>query len=158
MEYNKLEEQWRPLIYKFSTKYVIPGFDAEDLAQELRLILLRADQLFDPNKGTKFITYLYAAFDSKLKKLHRDVQGRKKNVPANMVSYISEGIDFQFKEEPNYDDVDLFTGLSFEATQIGSLVLSGKEKSKEWLAAGMTKDEIKLGILELSKALKGGQK
>jgi RNA polymerase sigma factor (sigma-70 family) len=158
MEYNELEKQWAPLIHKFSYKYIIPGYDAEDLAQELRLVLHRADKLFDPNKGTKFITYLYAAFNAKLITIHRNVQGRQKHVPAKMVSYIPEGIDFIHKEEPNYENIDLFTGLSFEATRLSELVLSGKEEYEEWLDAGMTKKNIRTGLIELQEALRGGQK
>jgi RNA polymerase sigma factor (sigma-70 family) len=156
MGYNELEEQWRPLIHKFSAKYTIPGYDPEDLEQELRIVLHKADQLFDPNKGTKFITYLYTAFNARLSKLYRDLQGRQKNVPANMVSYIPDGYDFLYKEEPDYDDIDLFTGLSFPASQIGSMVLEGKETWVEWKAAGMTGEEIRTGLVELRSALKGG--
>ena len=159
MEYNKLEERWRPLIHKFSTKYTIPGYDIEDISQELRVVLLRADQLYDPSKGTKFITYLYSAFDSKCKKIYRDVQGRKKHIPENIINHISGGYDYLYKkEESNYDNIDLFTGLSFSASQIVALVLEGKEKKKEWKASGMTKEDIRLGLIELRHALKGGQK
>lgn len=158
MGYNELEEQWRPLIYKFSMKYTIPGYDVEDIAQELRMILFKADRLFDPNRGTKFITYLYASFNDKIIKLYRDVQGRKKHVPANKISYIPDGFDFFHKEETNYDDIDLFTGLSFPASQISSLVLDGKENRKEWQDSGMTKEDIRTGLIELRHALRGGQK
>ena len=80
MEYNELEKQWSRLLNKFSQRYVIPGYDQEDIMQELRMTLVRANELHDPKKS-KFITYLYSALNSKCKQLYRDVQGRQKHIP-----------------------------------------------------------------------------
>ncbi len=158
MEYNELEKQWTPLINKFSISYNFPGYDTEDVAQELRIVLHRVNQLYDPDKGTKFITYLYNAFNARVRKLNRDTQGRKKNIPKNIISYLHDRNNIQLSEEPDYDDIDLFAGLSLEASQISALVLDGKEKRKDWLASGMSKENIKTGLNELKQALKGGQK
>lgn len=158
MEYNKLEEKWRRLIHKFSNNRTIPGYDKEDIEQELRVVLFKSDQLFDPNKKSKFITYLYSAFSSKVKKLHRDTQGRKKNIPSKMVGYLPEGIDFRNNDKEDHDDIDFLTGLSFQASRIGELVLDGKEKRREWIESGMTREQIRTGITELKQAIKGGQR
>lgn len=159
LSFTDLEAQWAPLINKFSYKYIIPGYEPEDLAQELRLILLKSQKLYNSDRGTKFITYLYKAFDFKLIKIWRGVQGRKKNVPANLVSYIG----YTKKEYPattrdNIGDIDLLTGLGNNARQVAEQVLMGNTKRKDWLAAGMNKEEVKSGLFDLRLALRGGKK
>ena len=86
MSFTDLEAQWKPLINKFSYKYYVPGLDVEDIAQELRVVLLKAQRTYNPDKGAKFITYLYKMFDSRIKNILRDTQGRKKHIPQGLVS------------------------------------------------------------------------
>jgi len=138
---------------------MIPGHEPEDLAQELRLILLRSQKLYNPNRGTKFITYLYKAFDSKLKKIWRDTQGRKKHIPVNLVSYMGHSeITYPTATRDDISDIDLLTGLGNNARQLAEQVLMGNTKRKDWLAAGMNKEEVKSGLSDLRLALRGGKK
>ena len=159
--YNELEKQWNPLLNKFSQRYVIPGYDQDDIMQELRMTLMRANELYDPNKS-KFITYLYSALNSKCKQLYRDVQGRQKHIPHNMISFIGESTSLRSKREeffhPEQENIDLLTGLTTPALKISSLIIGGKTKRKDWLAAGMTKDEVRIAQEELKLALNEGRK
>ena len=157
LSYDELEGQWQRMLHKFSAKYVIPGYDREDVLQELRMTLVRAQELYNPDKGTKFITYLYGAFDSKCKQLYRDVQGRQKHVPANMMNV---GLDDNHHRatKDDYENVDILTGLSPSAVRMSILILEGKAKRKDWLAAGMTKDEVRMAKKELALALEEGRK
>ena len=159
MSFTGLEAQWKPLINKFSYKYVIPGQDAEDIAQELRVVLLKAQRTYDPDKGIKFITYLYKMFDSRIKNIWRDTQGRKKHVPHGLISpldsvYYSRDKGYNLEK----DNMELLAGLSANASSIASSILEGNTRRKDWLAAGMTKDEVKSGLSDLRLALKGGRK
>lgn len=156
--YNELEAKWKPLLNKFSQKYVIPGYDQEDIMQELRMTLVRANELHDPNRS-KFITYLHFAFDSKCKQLYRDVQGRKKDIPINMINHLDNWTSTLIHNNTNnYENIDLFTGLTPSAFKMSLLILEGKTKRKDWLAAGMTKDEIRIAREELKLALNEGRK
>jgi len=54
----------------------IQGYDRDDLAQELRLIVVKAAKLYNPNRNTIFHTYLHTAMANRLKTLW--VQASKK--------------------------------------------------------------------------------
>ncbi len=54
----------------------IQGFDRDDLAQELRLIVIKAAKLYKPNRNAIFHTYLHTAMANRLKTLW--VQASKK--------------------------------------------------------------------------------
>ncbi|MEK0326872.1 MAG: sigma factor, partial [Nitrosopumilus sp.] len=82
-----LDKKYKPLMHKFNNHYKIPGYETDDIIQELRLSLLRAQQLYNPTREVSFMTYLYKAFDYKMKLLYRNVQGRKKDIPVNRISY-----------------------------------------------------------------------
>lgn len=73
-------EQWKPLIEKFSFKAarraaaINAPYDADDFRQILRMTVLRAMDSFDPEKGVKFITFLYSAFFHEINKTLRTCQ------------------------------------------------------------------------------------
>jgi RNA polymerase sigma factor (sigma-70 family) len=155
--YIELEEQYKALLNKFAYKAYIPGIEKEDIYQELRLTLSSAQKKFDPNKNTKFITYLYGAFNSKLRQLYRDTQGRKKHIPNKAISYFGdENFTFYPSIEDSYSKIDLLTGLCPEAYTLATLIMEGANKRKDWVDAGMTNKEIKTGIQYLKQALQGG--
>lgn len=54
----------------------IQGYDRDDLAQELRLIVVKAAKLYNPNRNAIFHTYLHTAMANRLKTLW--VQASKK--------------------------------------------------------------------------------
>ena len=155
--FEYLDNKYKPLMHKFINKYRIPGYEKDDLLQELRLTLLNAQKLFKPEKGVKFMTYLHKAFDSKMKHVYRDVQGRKKDIPHNRISYMGIG---SYKEiatiEKQFETIDLITGLGKEATKISEQILKGNTSKRSWLAAGLSREEIEYGNQELAIALTDG--
>ena len=49
--------QWEPKIQKMVSNSFVVGLDKDDLAQELRIALVKAARAFDSSKGTIFHTY-----------------------------------------------------------------------------------------------------
>ena len=62
MEINDdLVTQWNPKIQKMVSNSFILGLDREDVAQELRISLIKAAKAFDENRGIVFHTYLHTS-------------------------------------------------------------------------------------------------
>jgi DNA-directed RNA polymerase specialized sigma24 family protein len=146
-------------MHKFDNQYKITGYDTDDIIQELRLSLLRAQQLFKPNGKASFMTYLYRAFDFKMKLLYRNVQGRKKDIPENRILYINDKhhMDIEVSQlDENLDTAELLAGLGKEARKLSEQILQGNTTPKEWLAAGLSEGDIEHGKQELIIALTDG--
>lgn len=155
--FETLDTKYKPLMHSFDNRYKIPGYDTDDVIQELRLSLLRAQQLFNPSREVSFMTYLYTAFDFKMKLLYRTVQGRKKDIPVNRIQYIHEENTIEpFTIDSNLDTVELLAGLGKEAKRLSEQILRGNADYKGWLAAGLSEEEIEHGTQELIIALTEG--
>mgnify|MGYP003133988311 FL=1 len=88
---NDLILQWEPKINKMLSNIYIQGYDKDDLAQELRMIVLKAAKLYKPNRNAIFHTYLHTAMVNRLKTLW--LQASKK-----IQSY---SLDFETSEDEN---------------------------------------------------------
>ena len=59
---DELIQQWEPKVQRFlSTTYVV-GWDREDLAQELRIAIVKAAQGFQEDRGVLFHTFCEILF------------------------------------------------------------------------------------------------
>ena len=56
---NDLILKWEPKIQKLLAGTFVIGMEREDIAQELRISIIKAAQHFDDTKGTSFHTYLH---------------------------------------------------------------------------------------------------
>ena len=66
---NDLIKQWEPKIQKMLQTTSIVGMDRDDIAQELRIAIMRAAQGFDEDKGVVFHTYLHTAMVNTIRTL-----------------------------------------------------------------------------------------
>ena len=66
---NDLIQQWEPKIQKMLQNTSIVGMDRDDIAQELRIAIMRAAQGFDEDKGVVFHTYLHTAMVNTIRTL-----------------------------------------------------------------------------------------
>ena len=70
MEINDdLIKQWEPKIQKMLQGTSIIGMDRDDIAQELRIAIMRAANGFDEDKGVVFHTYLHTAMVNTIRTL-----------------------------------------------------------------------------------------
>lgn len=158
LSFEFLDKKYKPLMHKFDKKYTLKGYDTDDIIQELRITLFKAQQLYDPTRGASFITYLYTAFDSRMKGIYRDTQGRKKDIPVKRISSLNLIVETPIVRNNELDNIDVLTGLGEEARIISEQVLKGNTSNKSWLAAGLSQKEIRLGKKEIIEAITGGRK
>ena len=156
MTYEKLYEQYLPMIKGFSYKYKVNGYDREDIEQELAMVLHKCYQKFDAGKGTKFITYLQSSFFYHIAKL------RKKHF--NDYHYLIDNI-MSIKDENAkdiYDEIGLNQILSaLENVKYGDYIkmyyLYGQSLSKiakiEKISKQAVHEFINKGIENLKKIL-----
>ena len=95
----------------------IYGYDRDDLAQELRLIVVKAAKIYNPNRNAIFHTYLHTAMANRLKTLwvqaSKKLQGQSLDAPTSD----SDGensyklSDFVKQLDENLDEVDFIDYL-----------------------------------------------
>ena len=66
---DSLLKQWEPKIQKMCSNMWIPGYDRDDLAQELRIAVVKAAKAYDEDRGASFHTYLHSAMVNTLRTL-----------------------------------------------------------------------------------------
>ena len=77
MEINDaLIQQWEPKVQKMTANTYILGLDREDLAQELRIAIVKAAQGFEEDRGVLFHTYLHTAMTNTIRTLLSKSQKR----------------------------------------------------------------------------------
>lgn len=118
---NDLVAQWEPKVQKISSTTFIIGMDRDDLAQELRIVLVKAAKKFDPTRGVSFHTYLHTAMMNTVRTLISQAQRRptinsldqtfadSELVPLEIVEKLSETPDL----EENLMIEDLMTQYDF---------------------------------------------
>ena len=67
MEINdELIRQWEPKIQRLLANTFVVGLDRDDIAQELRIAIIKAAKGFDEDRGVIFHTYLHTALETTL--------------------------------------------------------------------------------------------
>lgn len=88
MEINDaLIRQWEPKVQKMTANTYILGLDREDLAQELRLAIVKAAQGFEEDRGVLFHTYLHTAMTNTIRTL---LSKSKKRTTVGTSQYVYE--------------------------------------------------------------------
>lgn len=86
----------------FLKKYYFPGFDEDDILQEIRIALLHSIHTFRKSKGASFTTFATLCIHNHLKTLLRK-NFKKSNIPTNLFnfnsdSFMIEDINFETPE------------------------------------------------------------
>ena len=90
---NELVLQWEPKIQKMVSNVFVVGMDRDDIAQELRIVLLRTANAFDPDRGVLFHTYLHTALVNTIRTLISRAQKQLKLVPQSLdITYEDSGL------------------------------------------------------------------
>tara|TARA_Y100000034_G_scaffold92039_1_gene111135 strand:+ start:1442 stop:2047 length:606 start_codon:yes stop_codon:yes gene_type:complete len=89
---DELIQQWEPKVQRLVGQTYIPGFDREDLAQELRIVIVKAAERFDESKNTSFHTYLHTSMVNTLRTLHTK-SSRKPRYLAQLGGYEESDTD-----------------------------------------------------------------
>ena len=86
---DELLEKWEPKVQKFLQTTFVTGMDREDIAQELRIAIIKAADHYDDSKGVIFHTYLHTVMVNTLRTLISKAQ-KTKNVN---ITYSIDGMD-----------------------------------------------------------------
>ena len=84
---DELIKQWEPKVQKIVSVSFVIGMDKEDLAQELRIAILKAAQGFDETRGISFHTYLHTTLINTLRTLISKAQ--RKYIPMSSIDEVN---------------------------------------------------------------------
>ena len=111
MEINdQLLEQWEAKVQRLLQNTYVLGMDREDIAQELRIAIIKAATNFDENnkKGAIFHTYLHTVMVNTLRTLISKAQ-KSKNIHE---AYNIDGIDLDFDSTNGFISSNLAESLT----------------------------------------------
>lgn len=83
---DALIKQWEPKITRMTSTYTIAGLHRDDLAQELRICILKAAKKFDPSRNVTFHTYLHTTMVNTI----RTLATKSKRNLNNEASYLGQ--------------------------------------------------------------------
>ena len=112
---NELILQWEPKIQKMVSTVFVVGMDREDIAQELRIVLMRTAKAFDPERGVLFHTYLHTALLNTIRTLISRAQKQLKLVPQSLdILYEDTGLQSTDIIEALTDPTDHESRIDFD--------------------------------------------
>ena len=83
---DNLIRQWEPKITRMISTYHIEGLHRDDLAQELRICIVKAAKRYDPSRNVLFHTYLHTTMVNTI----RTLAAKSKRNINNSASYLGE--------------------------------------------------------------------
>jgi len=140
---NDLIVQWEPKIQKLLKDTFVVNMDREDIAQELRIAIIKAAQGFDEDRGVIFHTYLHTAMVNTIRTLI--TRGKRQQIDLSLenTQAFSDGGDQQVRLIDTLEDPKDFFEESEFADLLNSSVLLPVERDFIILRLeGMNMDEI----------------
>ena len=147
--------QWEPKIQKMVSNTFIVGLDREDLAQELRMGIVKAAKAFDESRGISFHTYLHTslvnATRTLITKAQKQISTRSIDFKFNDSDIIPTEISKALTDpNDNYEQIDI-------EILMDTLSLCLKEKMFIKLKLeGMTMEEITEDLEESAYKIRHG--
>jgi len=133
--------QWEPKIQKLLAKTFVVGMDRDDIAQELRIAIIKAAKGFDEDRGVIFHTYLHTAMVNTLRTLIS--RGQRQQIDLSLETTVTDD-----EVIPAYilkaleDPVNTFEDIEFNDL-LSAFDISPSERSFIILRLeGLTMDEI----------------
>ena len=98
MEINdELILKWEPKIQKLATSTFIIGMDKDDIAQELRIAILKAAKAYDSTRGIIFHTYLHTTMINTIRTLMTKAQ--EEYTTVFLVKQANEKLEEELKKQ-----------------------------------------------------------
>ena len=152
---NDLVAQWEPKIQRMLSNTFIIGMDRDDIAQELRIALVKAAKAYNKRKDTIFHTYLHTAMINTIRTLISKAQKRvETSSPSEEAMMNRDGTPIPLSDrieskENEYEKIELQMWLTSRdvITQKGKFIKGMNMTSKETLfiqlrLEGLTMEEI----------------
>ena len=94
---DELILKWEPKIQKLATSTFIIGMDKDDIAQELRIAILKAAKAYDSNRGIIFHTYLHTTMINTIRTLMTKAQ--EEYTTVFLVKQANEKLEEELKKQ-----------------------------------------------------------
>ena len=140
---NDLINQWEPKAQKISSTTFIIGMDRDDIAQELRIVLVKAARKFDEARGVSFHTYLHTAMVNTIRTLITKAQKMLN------LSSLEQELSFRDSENDNVGDAllidesdTMMSDIEFEGLFIANKLSYSEQSFVRLRLEGMTMEEI----------------
>ena len=140
---NDLIKQWEPKIQKMLQGTSIIGMDRDDIAQELRIAIMRAANGFDEDKGVVFHTYLHKAMVNTIRTLITKAQKM-----LNLTS-LEQELSFRDSDNDNVGDAllidesePMMSDIELEGLFIANRLSYTEQSFVRLRLEGMTMEEI----------------
>ena len=140
---NDLIQQWEPKIQKMLQGTSIIGMDRDDIAQELRIAIMRAANGFDEDKGVVFHTYLHTAMVNTIRTLITKAQKMLN------LSSLEQELSFRDSENDNIGDAllidesdTMMSDIELEGLFIANKLSYSEQSFVRLRLEGMTMEEI----------------
>ena len=140
---NDLILKWEPKIQKLLRGTFVVGMDREDIAQELRIAIIKAAQGFDEDRGVIFHTYLHTAMVNTIRTLIS--RGKRQPIDLSLENTLvsQNGENSITLEDTLKDSTNTSEDLEFNDLLENSYLLSSVERDFIILRLeGMNMDEI----------------
>ena len=142
---NELILKWEPKIQKLLQGTFVVGMDRDDIAQELRMAIIKPAKAYDETRGILFHTYLHTAMINTIRTLIS--RGQRQSIDLSLDSTQkreanSNGFDVSLADTLA-DSTNISEDLEFNDLLENSVFLSSVEKDFIVLRLeGMNMDEI----------------
>ena len=140
---NDLIKQWEPKIQKMLQGTSIIGMDRDDIAQELRIAIMRAANGFDEDKGVVVHTYLHTAMVNTIRTLITKAQKM-----LNLTS-LEQELSFRDSDNDNVGDAllideseTMMSDIELEGLFIANRLSYTEQSFVRLRLEGMTMEEI----------------
>lgn len=140
---DKIITQWEPKIHKFLQTTFVLGMDKEDVAQELRIAILKAANRYNSSKGISFHTYLHTVMVNTIRTLISKAQKTKDFTEA----YSIEGLETL--DEDNFISTKVIKSLIDPTSdeyvnemELEDILDKAKLSEKEFLFIELRKDGL----------------
>tara|TARA_R110001606_G_scaffold353295_2_gene503776 strand:- start:322 stop:855 length:534 start_codon:yes stop_codon:yes gene_type:complete len=143
---DELIIQWEPKIQRMLSNIFIIGMDRDDIAQELRMAIMKAAKSFDESRGVIFHTYLHTTMVNTVRTLISRAQKRPEMKSLDME--YSDIYEYSFPMIPSEISKALQDPIDYEAVvEVNDLLSSNSLKPNEQLfiqlrLEGLTMEEI----------------
>lgn len=119
--------QWEPKIHKFLQTTFVLGMDKEDLAQELRIAILKAANHYNEEKGVSFHTYLHTVMVNTIRTLISKAQKNKDIIETHSIHGISRALEEPYvSNEINRSLIDTISTDSMNEMELQDILKRSK--------------------------------
>ena len=156
---EQLMEQWEPKVQKIVSNSYVVGLARDDIAQELRIALIKAARGFEEDRGILFHTYLHTAMINTVRSLISKAQRQllTESFDRTYETEAGEALPQTSEIQLALADIDEFThDVEVEELLVGSNLTPEEAQFVALRLEGLTMEEITEDLQESAYKLRQG--